>query len=139
YNIHSYASQFFVIIIFGIYGLFSFLLYLIGFRNRKLLYFSLMTLTFIIITSLISDEKIYYLFGSMDIEVAYRLTGISAVLTVILLLHIVNYKALAWWRPLHPYCVGGFLLATFILYAFDMPTIIKYENYLFIFLMILNL
>lgn len=137
YNTLSYASQFLVIIIFAIYGFFSFIMYIVGFRNRKLLYFSLMAFAFIIVTSLISDEKIYYLFGTMDIEAAYRLSSIGPVAIVVLLLFTVNYKALTWWRPIHPYVIGVLVIYTVIVAMLDMPQIIKYEQFALILVIIL--
>lgn len=98
----SVFMQFLAAIIFIMHAVYALILYLLGNKEKKLLYFSLLALC-VTITSVFSmDEKLFHQLFYIGINWDFRLTNIAFVFAAYALLQCTNHRELPYWCRMYP-------------------------------------
>lgn len=98
----SIFMQFLAAIIFIMHAVYALILYLIGNREKKLLYFSLLALCVTITSVFSTDEKLFHQLFYIGIDWDFRLTNIAFVIAAYALLQCTNHRELPYWRRMYP-------------------------------------
>jgi sensor histidine kinase YesM len=100
--ISSIFMQFLAAIIFIMHAVYALILYLIGNKEKKLLYFSLLALCVTITSVFSTDEKLFHQLFYIGINWDFRLTNIAFVIAAYALLQCTNHRELPYWRRMYP-------------------------------------
>lgn len=101
-QISSYF-QISIIVIFLIHAVYTFILYLIGNRDKYLFYFSILMFS-IIITSLLSNgDKLIHQFLNISYDLDFRLANMLLLVGCYALLQCTNHIELPYWRRIFPF------------------------------------
>ncbi|GEN89487.1 hypothetical protein OSO01_42260 [Oceanobacillus sojae] len=101
-QISSYF-QISIIVIFLIHAVYTFILYLIGNRDKYLFYFSILMLS-IIVTSLLSNgDKLIHQFLNISYDFDFRLANTLLLVGCYALLQCTNHLELPYWRRVFPF------------------------------------
>nr|WP_156417563.1 ATP-binding protein [Paenibacillus etheri] len=98
----SIFMQFLAVIIFIMHAVYALILYLIGNKEKKLLYFSLLALCVTITSVFSTDEKLFHQLFYIGINWDFRLTNIAFVIAAYALLQCTNHRELPYWRRMYP-------------------------------------
>nr|WP_156113120.1 ATP-binding protein [Paenibacillus sp. FSL H7-0737] len=98
----SIFMQFLAAIIFIMHAVYALILYLIGNREKKLLYFSLLAFCVTITSVFSTDEKLFHQLFYIGIDWDFRLTNIAFVIAAYALLQCTNHRELPYWRRMYP-------------------------------------
>ncbi|WP_449600742.1 ATP-binding protein [Paenibacillus sp. Marseille-Q9583] len=98
----SNFMQFLAAIIFIMHAVYALILYLIGNKEKKLLYFSLLALCVTITSVFSTDEKLFHQLFYIGIDWDFRLTNIAFVIAAYALLQCTNHRELPYWRRMYP-------------------------------------
>lgn len=98
----SISMQFLAVIIFLMHSIYAILLYLLGNKERRLLYFSLLTLCITLSNVLSNDEKLFHQLFYMGAGWDFRLSNVSLMIGVYALLECTNHQKLRYWRKIYP-------------------------------------
>lgn len=98
----SIFMQFLAAIIFIMHAVYALILYLIGNKEKKLLYFSLLALCVTITSVFSTDEKLFHQLFYIGIDWDFRLTNIAFVIAAYALLQCTNHRELPYWRRMYP-------------------------------------
>lgn len=98
----SIFMQFLAAIIFIMHAVYALILYLIGNKEKKLLYFSLLALCVTITSVFSTDEKLFHQLFYIGINWDFRLTNIAFVIAAYALLQCTNHRELPYWRRMYP-------------------------------------
>jgi two-component system, sensor histidine kinase ChiS len=98
----SIFMQFLAAIIFIMHAVYALILYLIGNKEKKLLYFSLLAICVTITSVFSTDEKLFHQLFYIGIDWDFRLTNIAFVIAAYALLQCTNHRELPYWRRMYP-------------------------------------
>ncbi|WP_411830343.1 hybrid sensor histidine kinase/response regulator [Paenibacillus alba] len=98
----SIFMQFLAAIIFIMHAVYALILYLLGNKEKKLLYFSLLALCVTITSVFSTDEKLFHQLFYIGINLDFRLTNIAFVIAAYALLQCTNHRELPYWRRMYP-------------------------------------
>ncbi|AJS59769.1 hybrid sensor histidine kinase/response regulator [Paenibacillus sp. IHBB 10380] len=98
----SVSMQFLAAIIFIMHAVYALILYLLGNKEKKLLYFSLLALCVTITSVFSTDEKLFHQLFYIGINWDFRLTNIAFVIAAYALLQCTNHRELPYWRRMYP-------------------------------------
>ncbi|WP_307400329.1 hybrid sensor histidine kinase/response regulator [Paenibacillus anaericanus] len=98
----SIFMQFLAAIIFIMHAVYALILYLLGNKEKKLLYFSLLALCVTITSVFSTDEKLFHQLFYIGINWDFRLTNIAFVIAAYALLQCTNHRELLYWRRMYP-------------------------------------
>ncbi|GGG06894.1 hypothetical protein GCM10010913_30900 [Paenibacillus aceti] len=98
----SIFMQFLAAIIFIMHAVYALLLYLLGNKEKKLLYFSLLALSVTITSVFSTNEKLFHQLFYIGINWDFRLTNIAFVIAAYALLQCTNHRELPYWRRMYP-------------------------------------
>ena len=99
----SSSMQLIAVIIYLLHSVYAFILFFLGNREKKLLYFSLLTFCITITSLLSSDEKLFHQFFEIRYVWDFRLTNALLVVGLYALLQCVDHKELPYWRRIFPF------------------------------------
>lgn len=98
----SISMQLLASIIFFIHSVYSLILFLLGNKEKKLIYFSLLTLS-VTITSLFSnDEKLFHQVFYIGTDWDFRLSNFALVIGAYALLQCINHREIPYWSRMYP-------------------------------------
>ncbi|SMF92913.1 Putative regulator of cell autolysis [Paenibacillus uliginis N3/975] len=98
----SVSMQFLAAIIFIMHAVYALILYLLGNKEKKLLYFSLLALCVTITSVFSTDEKLFHQLFYIGINWDFRLANIAFVIAAYALLQCTNHRELPYWRRMYP-------------------------------------
>lgn len=116
----SISMQFLAVIIFLMHSIYALLLYLLGNKEKRLLYFSLLTLCITFSNVLSNDEKLFHQLFYMGAGWDFRLSNVSLMIGVYALLECTNHRMLRYWRRIYP-LYKGLILGTAVITLFLAP------------------
>ncbi|MFD2170501.1 ATP-binding protein [Tumebacillus lipolyticus] len=98
----SVSMQLLGIIIFLAHSVYALILFLLGNKEKRLLYFSLLTLCVTISTAFSSDEKLFHYLYYIGSDWDFRLANVSFMIGSYALLECMNHRELPYWRRIYP-------------------------------------
>lgn len=98
----SIFMQFLAAIIFIMHAVYALILYLLGNKEKKLLYFSLLALCVTITSVFSTDEKLFHQLFYIGSNWDFRLTNFALVIAAYALLQCTNHRELPYWRRMYP-------------------------------------
>lgn len=98
----SIFMQFLAAIIFIMHAVYALILYLLGNKEKKLLYFSLLALCVTITSVFSTDEKLFHQLFYIGINWDFRLTNAALVIGALALLECTDHRELPYWRRMYP-------------------------------------
>jgi sensor histidine kinase YesM len=98
----STFMQFLAAIIFIMHAVYALILYLLGNKEKKLLYFSLLALCVTIMSVFSTDEKLFHQLFYIGINWDFRVANIAFVIAAYALLQCTNHRELPYWRRMYP-------------------------------------
>lgn len=100
----SVAMQQMAAVVFLMNAFYALILYLVGIRDRRLLYFSLLTVSTMLVILLGSDEKLLLYWFPIDYELGFKLVHLSMIAAAYSLLQCVEQQLpLLCWRKAFPW------------------------------------
>lgn len=98
----SISMQLLAAIIFLMHSIYSLILYLLGNKEKKLLYFSLLTLCITLSSLLSNDEKLFHQLFYIGIDWDFRLANFALIIGSYALLQCTNHRELRYWSRVYP-------------------------------------
>ncbi|WP_435367905.1 ATP-binding protein [Paenibacillus lutimineralis] len=98
----STFMQFLAAIIFIMHAVYALILYLLGNKEKKLLYFSLLALCITIMSVFSTDEKLFHQLFYIGTNWDFRVANIAFVIAAYALLQCTNHRELPYWRRMYP-------------------------------------
>ncbi|KNB72837.1 ATP-binding protein [Brevibacillus reuszeri] len=99
----SSSMQLLAAIIFFMHSVYALILFLLGNREKKLLFFSLLTLCVTLTNVLSNDEKLFHQIFYIGYYWDYRLANVALVIGFYALLECTEHRGLPYWRRIHRY------------------------------------
>ena len=121
----SSYMQLLSIILFLIHSLYGFILYWLGSRNKKLLYFSASALCLALSMSLSNDEKLLSQLVFIDYTWDFRITNAAILIGTAAILGCTDHLRLPVWRRIFPFFAGAVLGTAAITLCLPVPNVIK--------------
>jgi len=103
----SSFMQLIAVIIYMVHSVYALILFFLGNREKKLLYFSLLTFCITITSLLSNDEKLFHQFFDIGYDWDFRLTNTMLVLGFYALLQCTDHRELPYWRKIFPLYTFG--------------------------------
>lgn len=97
----STAMQYLVVILFIMHSLYAFILFLLGNKEKKLLYFSLLTLCVTLTSVLSNDEKLFHQLFYIGHNWDFRLANVALIIGFYALIECTDHRELLYWRRIH--------------------------------------
>lgn len=118
-------------VIFFVHALFAGLIYLVGIRDKRLIYFSLaiLVLTFINLTG--GDEKVFYQYITLDYTTTFKLSMFVMILLSWSLVHTVGPQIETFSKKLLPVYTILFIIASFVIAFLPMNYLASSSNFTF--------
>ncbi|MBP1903715.1 sensor histidine kinase YesM [Paenibacillus turicensis] len=110
----SVTMQQLVSFVFLIHAIYAIVIYLVGERDKRLLYLSLLALTSIFTTLISSEDKLLNYWFPINYDLSFRLTQLSICMFSFILLKCVEDRILAKWRKWYFVCIGCCFIYGFI-------------------------
>lgn len=98
----SVSMQLLGAVIFFMHSVYAFILFLLGNREKKLLYFSLLTLCVTLPSLLSSDEKLFHQLFYIGLDWDFRLSNAAFMIGSYALLECANHRDLPYWSRVYP-------------------------------------
>lgn len=98
----SVSMQVLTTVIFLIHSAYAFILFVLGNKQTKLLYFSLLTFSFTLSGALSSDEKLFHQIIYIGNVWDFRLSNVAFLVGAYALLECTNHHELALWHRIYP-------------------------------------
>lgn len=98
----SISMQLLAVVIFLVHAGYSLILFLLGNREKKLLYFSLLTLCTALSNVFSSDEKLFHLLFYIGYDWDFRISNAALIIGFYALLECTDHRELAYWRRIYP-------------------------------------
>ncbi|WP_194231440.1 ATP-binding protein [Paenibacillus donghaensis] len=98
----SVSMQLLAAIIFLMHSVYAFILFLLGNKEKKLLYFSLLTLCVTLTSLLSNDEKLFHQLFYIGYSWDFRLSNAVFIIGCYALLQCTNHRELPYWRRIYP-------------------------------------
>lgn len=102
----SVTMQQLVSFVFLIHAIYAIIIYLVGERDKRLLYLSMLALSSIFTTLISSEDKLLNYWFPINYDLSFRLTQLSMCLFSFMLLKCVEDRIPAKWRKWYFVCVG---------------------------------
>lgn len=102
----SVTMQQLVSFVFLIHAIYAIIIYLVGERDKRLLYLSMLALTSIFTALISSEDKLLNYWFPISYDLSFRLTQLSICLFSFMLLKCVEDRIPAKWRKWYFVCVG---------------------------------
>lgn len=94
---------------FLIHAIYTFILYLIGNRDKYLLYFSMLMFCMIMTSLLSNGEKLIHQFFNIPYDFDFRIANTLLLLGCYALLQCTNHLELPYWKRIFPFINGVYL------------------------------
>ncbi|WP_238655835.1 ATP-binding protein [Paenibacillus piscarius] len=98
----SVSMQVLTTVIFLIHSAYAFILYLLGSKQKKLLYFSLLTFSFTLSSTLSSDEKLFHQIIYIGSYWDFWISNAAFLIGCYAFLECTNHRELAFWNRIYP-------------------------------------
>ncbi|REK72072.1 ATP-binding protein [Paenibacillus paeoniae] len=98
----SMSMQLLTTIIFLMHSAYAFILFLLGNKEKKLLYFSLLILCITLANMLSDYEKLFHQLFYIGSDWDFRLANFALMIGVYALLQCTNHREIRYWRRVHP-------------------------------------
>lgn len=98
----SVSMQLLINVIFLMHSVYALILFLLGNREKKLLYFSLLVFCFVLTNLLSSDEKLFHQLFYIGSDWDFRLSNAAFMIGVYALLQCTNHGELRYWSRIYP-------------------------------------
>lgn len=98
----SISMQLLAAVIFLMHSIYALILFLLGNKEKRLLYFSLVTLCITLTSVLSNDEKLFHQLFYIGSEWDFRLSNVALVIGTYALLECTNHRGLPYWRRMYP-------------------------------------
>ncbi|WP_420330222.1 ATP-binding protein [Paenibacillus contaminans] len=98
----SVSMQLLATIIFFMHAVYALILFLLGNKEKKLLYFSLLTFCIALTNVLSNDEKLFHQLFYMGNNWDFRLANAALVIGAYALLQCTNHRELPYWKKIYP-------------------------------------
>ncbi|WP_429844392.1 ATP-binding protein [Brevibacillus sp. FIR094] len=98
----SISTQLLAAVIFLMHSIYSLILFLLGNKEKKLLYFSLVTLCIALTSVFSNDEKLFHQLFYIGIDWDFRLANVALVIGAYALLECTNHRELPYWSRVYP-------------------------------------
>lgn len=98
----SISMQLLAVVIFLVHAGYSLILFLLGNREKKLLYFSLLTLCTALSNVFSSDEKLFHLLFYIGYDWDFRISNAALIIGFYALLECTDHRELPYWRRIYP-------------------------------------
>ncbi|WP_077706295.1 hybrid sensor histidine kinase/response regulator [Virgibacillus dokdonensis] len=98
----SYTMQIASAIVFLVHVVYALLLYFLGNREKRLLFFSILVFSAMMGSLLSSDEKLFHQFIYMGQEWDFRLANTLLLLTFYALINCTEHRTLPYWQRIYP-------------------------------------
>ncbi|MDH4616966.1 ATP-binding protein [Brevibacillus sp. AY1] len=98
----SISMQLLAVIIFLMHAAYSLILFLLGNREKKLLYFSLLTLCTALSNILSMDEKLFHLLFYIGYDWDFRLSNAALIIGCFALMECTDHRELPYWSRIYP-------------------------------------
>ncbi|TKI58186.1 response regulator [Brevibacillus antibioticus] len=98
----SISTQLLAAVIFLMHSMYALILFLLGNKEKKLLYFSLVTLCSALTSVFSNDEKLFHQLFYIGIDWDFRLANIALVIGAYALLACTNHRELPYWSRVYP-------------------------------------
>ncbi|MBM7676315.1 ATP-binding protein [Gracilibacillus alcaliphilus] len=95
--------QMVTIIFFLINSIYTLIIYFLGNRDKRLLFFSLLSISIIIITLLSTGDKLFHQLFYISYDFDFRLANAVALIACFALMQCTNHGDLPYWRKIFPY------------------------------------
>ena len=102
----SVTMQQLVSFVFLIHAIYALVIYLVGERDKRLLYLSMLALTSIFTTLISSEDKLLNYWFPINYDFSFRLTQLSICLFSFMLLKCIEDRIPAKWRKWYIVCIG---------------------------------
>ena len=89
-------------VIFLMHSVYALILFVLGNREKRLLYFSLLTLCVTLSSILSTDEKLFHQFIYISSDWDFRLSNAAFMIGCYALLECTNHRELSYWNRVHP-------------------------------------
>ncbi|MGG1664251.1 ATP-binding protein [Brevibacillus sp. NRS-1366] len=99
----SVSMQLLAVIIFLMHAVYALILFLLGNREKKLLYFSLLTLSVALTSVLSNDEKLFHLLFYIGFDWDFRLSNAAFMIGAYALLECTDHRELPYWSRIYPF------------------------------------
>lgn len=116
----SVSMQLMATVIFLMHSVYAFILFLIGNREKKLLFFSLLTLCISFANLLSNDEKLFHQLFYIGTTWDFRLANCALMLGIYALLQCTNHREIRYWRRISPF-VTVMILGAAVITLFLQP------------------
>lgn len=116
----SVSMQLLAVAIFLIHSVYALIMFLLGNRERKLLYFSLLALCVALNSTLSNDEKLFHQLIYMGQDWDFRLTNIALIIGAYALLRCTDHHEIPYWKKIFPIHTAA-SLATAVITLFLTP------------------
>ncbi|WP_254634771.1 ATP-binding protein [Paenibacillus sp. GbtcB18] len=98
----SISMQLLASVLFLMHSVYSLILFLLGNKEKKLLYFSLLTFSILLTSVLSNDEKLFHQIVYIGTVWDFRLTNAALMIGVYALLGCTNHRELPYWSRIYP-------------------------------------
>lgn len=98
----SVSMQLLSAIIFLMHSIYAFILFILGNREKKLIYFSLLTLCVTLTNVLSNDEKLFHQLFYIGLNWDFRLSNVALIIGAYALLECTDHRELPYWRRIYP-------------------------------------
>lgn len=122
----SASMQQMVAVVFLVHALYALILFLVGNRERRLLYFALLTLNAMFMNLLGSEEKLLHYWLPIDYDWSFKLVHLAMIGTAYALLQCVAHQLPPYWRKIDPWYAAvcaAMAILSLLLPARDIVTI----------------
>jgi len=99
----SVSMQLLAAIIFLMHAVYAFILFLLGNREKKLLYFSLLTLCVTITSVFSNDEKLFHQLFYIGYVWDFRLANAALIIGFHAMLQCTDHRDLPYWKKVYPF------------------------------------
>jgi len=98
----SISMQVFTAVIFLIHAVYAFILYIMGNREKRLLYFSLLSFCITLAHALTTDDKLFHQLIYMGYDWDFKLANLAYLIGGFALLESTIHRNLPYWRKVYP-------------------------------------
>ncbi|GAA0134502.1 ATP-binding protein [Paenibacillus sp. YSY-4.3] len=98
----SISMQLLAAIIFFMHSIYALILFLLGNKEKRLLYFSVVMLSITLTNVLSNDEKLFHQLFYIGSDWDFRLSNVALVIGTYALLECTNHRELPYWRKMYP-------------------------------------
>lgn len=121
----SLAMQVLASGIFLIHAIYALIIFFLGNREKRLLYFSLLLFCVTLMSTISSDEKLFHLLFDIEYDWAFRIVNATGLVACFALLMSFNHNRLRYWHILKPLFITMYVISIVIMLLLSPGQIIK--------------